>query len=187
MSSVPILCFRGSDFHQDYGRLNMVCALFPNVRLLALTATANKQDQEQIREALGLSNCIEVIVSPDRTNIFYAKYFRKGNDNDSIECILKPITQKLLELRSDYPITVLYLPLRCCGFAYALFASILGSKQYYPDNADAVPKNRLFECQTDEMKEEILYQLTSPNATIRVVFATVAMGMGVDIPSILAR
>jgi superfamily II DNA helicase RecQ len=62
MSSVPILCFRGSDFHQDYGRLNMVCALFPNVRLLALTATANKQDQEQIREALGLSNCIEVIV-----------------------------------------------------------------------------------------------------------------------------
>jgi hypothetical protein len=136
---------------------------------------------------LGLSNCIEVIVSPDRTNIFYAKYFRKGNDNDSIECILKPITQKLLELRSDYPITVLYLPLRCCGFAYALFASILGSKQYYPDNADAVPKNRLFECQTDEMKEEILYQLTSPNATIRVVFATVAMGMGVDIPSILAR
>jgi superfamily II DNA helicase RecQ len=49
--------------------------------------------QEQIREALGLSNCIEVIVSPDRTNIFYAKYLRKGND--SIECILKPIALKL--------------------------------------------------------------------------------------------
>ncbi|CAB3981322.1 Hypothetical predicted protein [Paramuricea clavata] len=65
---------------------------------------------------------------------------------------------------------------------------LCNSKQYYPDNANAVPKNRLFgqfhTPQTDEMKEEILYQLTSPNSTIRVVFATVAMGMGVDIPSI---
>ena len=34
------------------------------------------------------------------------------------------------------------------------------------------------------MKEEILHQLTSSNSVIRVVFATVAMGMGVDIPSI---
>ena len=58
----------------------MVCALFPNVPLLALTATANRQDQEQIKEALGLSNCVQVIASPDRPNIFYAKYFRKGND-----------------------------------------------------------------------------------------------------------
>ena len=34
------------------------------------------------------------------------------------------------------------------------------------------------------MKEEILHQLTSSNSVIRVVLATVAMGMGVDIPSI---
>ena len=61
-------------------------------------------------------------------------------------------------------------------------------KQYYPENADAVPKYRLFgqfhAPQTEEMKEEILCLLTSSNSTIRVVFATVAMGMGVDISSI---
>ena len=34
------------------------------------------------------------------------------------------------------------------------------------------------------MKEQILCQLTSSNSVIRVVFATVAMGMGVDIQSI---
>ena len=34
------------------------------------------------------------------------------------------------------------------------------------------------------MKEEILCQLTSSNSVIRVVFATVTMGMGVDIQSI---
>ena len=34
------------------------------------------------------------------------------------------------------------------------------------------------------MKEEILMQLCSRMSTVRVVFATVAMGMGVDIPNI---
>ena len=34
------------------------------------------------------------------------------------------------------------------------------------------------------MKDEILQQLCSATSTVRVIFATVAMGMGVDIPSI---
>ena len=34
------------------------------------------------------------------------------------------------------------------------------------------------------MKEEILKQLSSKASTFRVVFATVAIGMGVDIPNI---
>ena len=38
--------------------------------------------------------------------------------------------------------------------------------------------------QTVEMKDEILKQLCSRTSIIRVVFATVAIGMGVDIPDI---
>ena len=34
------------------------------------------------------------------------------------------------------------------------------------------------------MKEQILRQLCSGTSTVRVIFATVAMGMGVEIPSI---
>lgn len=70
-----------------------------------------------------------------------------------------------------------------------MFESVLGDDQYYPKSF-AVPKNRLFAQfhapQTNTMKEEILQQLTctSSNSTVRVVFATVAMGMGVDIPAI---
>ena len=180
--------FRGSDFRQDYSRLNMLCALFPNVPVLALTATANKQDIKQIKDSLCLQECIDVIANPDRKNIFYAKHFRKGQDIDNIEEILKPIAQNLLLLTINYPITVVYLPIRWCGFAYTLFESVLPNHQYYPAIAPAIPKNRLFgqfhAPQTDEMKEEILRQLTSSQSTVRVVFATIAMGMGVDIPSI---
>lgn len=85
-------------------------------------------------------------------------------------------------LGTGYPITDIYLPLKWCGFAYKLFESVLGNYQYYPKNSFAVPKNGLFgqfhAPQTNDMKEEILQQLTSPNSTVRVVFATIAMGMG---------
>ena len=37
---------------------------------------------------------------------------------------------------------------------------------------------------TTQMKEEILKQLCSQTSIVRVVFATVAIGMGVDIPNI---
>ena len=38
--------------------------------------------------------------------------------------------------------------------------------------------------QTKAMKEQILKELASPTSKVRVIFANVAMGMGVDIPSI---
>ena len=105
-----------------------------------------------------------------------------------IEYILTPIAHNLLKLTVHYPLTITYLSLKWCGFAYRLFEYILGDQQYYPPGCAAVPKNRLFaqfhSPQTDDMKDEILKQLTSSKSTVRIVFATVAMGMGVDIKSI---
>ena len=39
-----VLCFpsRGDDFRKDYSRLAMLCATFPSVPVVALTATASK-------------------------------------------------------------------------------------------------------------------------------------------------
>ena len=50
----------------------------------------------------------------------------------SYESILRPIAVKLLEENVNYPLTIVYLPLRWCGFAYKLFENILGKAQYYP-------------------------------------------------------
>ena len=68
------------------------------------------------------------------------------------------------------------------------FLGELGKEQYYPLNSAAKPENRLFAQfhapQTIAMKEQILTELSSQTSTVRVIFATVAMGTGVDIPSI---
>ena len=188
------MLFRGDDFRKDYANLAMLCATFPTVPVVALTATANKRDVTAIKESLNLKNPLEVIGNPNRPNIFYKKVFRKGDDVELFEEILTPIALGLREKKVDYPITILYLPLKWCGFSFKFFQSQLGEDQYYsPQNevassADMKPENRLFAQyhapQTKAMKELILTELSSPASKIRVVFATVAMGMGVDIPSI---
>ena len=172
----------------DYGNLSVLCATFSNVPVLAMTATANKSDREDIKKSLGLKNCFEVVGNPDRRNVMYGKHFRAGSDIDSLMDILSPIAQGLLEEQIDYPLTIIYIPLKWCGFVYKIFESVLGSRQYYPFESIPIPENRLFaqfhSPQTKEMKNEILNQLCSPQTIIRVVFATVALGMGVDIRSI---
>ena len=69
-----------------------------------------------------------------------------------------------------------------------LHIEILGSAQYYPEGAPPIPENQIFAQyhapQTAVMKSLIIKELSSNSPKIRVVFATVAMGMGVDIPTI---
>ncbi|CAB4006584.1 Hypothetical predicted protein [Paramuricea clavata] len=104
---------------------------------------------------------------------------------DEAHCILD---WSLLQEKVDYPLTIIYTSLTICGFAYKLFEHILGDEQYFPLGSDSIPSNRLFAQfhapQTRQMKEEILKQLCSKEGIVRVVFATVAIGMGVDIRDI---
>ena len=122
------------------------------------------------------------------SNIFYEKTFRHGQDIDAFEDICRPIAIDLLNMKINYPLTMIYMPLKWCAFVYRLFESILDIHQYYPVGAMPLPKNRLFAQfhapQTAKMKDEILEQLSMETPKVRVVFATVAFGMGVDIPSI---
>ena len=179
---------RGDDFRKDYSNLAMLCATFPSVPVVALTATASKKDVSAIKESLNLKSPLEIIANPNRSNIFYEKVFRQGEDVDFMKETLKPIVTQLKEKTVTYPLTVLYLPLKWCGFAFKYFEKNLGIEQYYPSTAEALPENRLFAQfhapQTKAMKDQILTELASPISKVRVIFATVAMGMGVDIPEI---
>ena len=154
------MIFRGDDFRTDYANLAMLCATFPKVPVVALTATASRQDIEVIKQSLNLKNPIEVIGNPNRPNIFYKKVFRKGDDTEFFEKLLEPIACDLKEKKVTYPTTIMYLPLRWCGFAFKYFEKQLGDEQYHHSRAEAKPDNRLFAQyhapQTAAMKEHIL-------------------------------
>ena len=152
----------------------MLCATFPSVPVVALTATASKSDVAAIRESLNLKALLEIIANPNRQNIFYEKIFCRGEDVDFFEILVSPIVGQLKEKTVAYLLTVLYLPLKWCGFAYKYFERQLGCQQYYPPNADALPENRLFAQfhapQTRAMKEQILQDLALPISKVRLIF-----------------
>lgn len=64
---------RGEDSRKDHSRLAMLCATFPSVTLVPLTATASKKDVPEIKESSNLKSPLEVTVNPNKSNIFYEK------------------------------------------------------------------------------------------------------------------
>ena len=112
---------RGDDFRKDYSQLAMLCATFPQVPVVALTATASKADVKAIKDSLNMKKPLEVIGDPNRANIFYEKVFRKGDEVDFFEELLKPMASELKEVKLNDPLTILYLPLKWCGFAFKFF------------------------------------------------------------------
>lgn len=79
--------------------------------------------------------------------------------------------------------TIIYLKLKYCGYAYALFERVLGENQFVGNTTE--PTARLFaqfhSPQTDRMKKELISEIKK-DSRVRVLFATAALGMGVDAP-----
>lgn len=178
---------RGKEFRKDFKELSCLKAFFPRVPMLALTATAPPSLIQRIAESLSMNSDVKIInKNPNRENVFLDKKTRLPNQygSASYEEILKPIAEELLQRREKYPMTIIYMKLKYCGFAYQLFNKILEDCQFVGD--DNEPCSRLFAQfhapQTSRMKVEILNEIKKESSRIRVLFATVALGMGVNVP-----
>ena len=57
--------FRGSNFRKDYSRLGVLCAIFSDVPVLAMTATASHTDIQCIQDSLGLKKCKHITGNPN--------------------------------------------------------------------------------------------------------------------------
>ncbi len=178
----------GVEFRKDFAKLSQLGSIFPEAPLLVLTATAPKHLQEALTSSLLLNNPRKIVANLDRPNIFIHKEKRlpASTGEESFRSILLPIVNGLKDKLRQYPLTIIYLPLKWCGYAYKLFLDEMGEKSHIPPG-DRTPEKCLFAQfhapQTQLMKDEIMKQLQGPDETrsIRVVFATVAMGIGVNI------
>src|SRR5690606_25914379 len=61
----------GHDFRPAYTQLKSLKEQFPNVPLIALTATADRATREDIGNQLSIPNAEIFIASFDRTNLYY--------------------------------------------------------------------------------------------------------------------
>lgn len=156
---------------------------------MALTATATKSTQEWIKESLHLDEAVVVIeANPDRKNIFYEFKIRPSTGDQKLNAVLLPLSNELIEKKINMPLTIVYGSLATCSESFLFFSQTLGKDQYYPSGADPVAKNRLFTQfhaeYPEHEKSRILDELSRGVCKARVLFVTVAFGIGIDIPNI---
>lgn len=78
----------GHDFRPDYKKLNILRQNFPQVPIMALTATATQRVKMDIKQQLNLKNCQEFVSSFNRPNL---KYIVTEKEKQGVEQIQKVI------------------------------------------------------------------------------------------------
>lgn len=148
---------------------------------MACTATATRIVKEEVIGSLEMEGCVVISASPDRPNIFYAATLRVDVNLDFHSIITN--------LRNDTihaPRVLVYCQtLDICADLYAHFHYELGDRSYYPPGSPQLSDHRLFgmfHANTPQHNKDVVLQsLLVPNGVVRVVFATVALGMGIDL------
>ncbi|MFZ2804707.1 MAG: RecQ family ATP-dependent DNA helicase [Patescibacteria group bacterium] len=151
----------GHDFRPDYRNLRMLRHLFPNVPLMALTATANIRVRNDIISQLGLSGGRMFTSSFDRKNLTY-RVVPKQRSFDRL----------LMELRSrPRASAIIYCFSRKSTekIAEDLCANRIKAEAYH---AGLSPKER------SRVQDRFIRDETP------VVVATIAFGMGIDKPDV---
>jgi len=154
----------GHDFRPDYKKLSLLRTKFPNVPMMALTATATPRVRTDILFQLKMKDPKWFLSSFNRSNLKYEVRQKKGKS------VIKEISDVILANFKKQSGIVYCLSKRDCDqTATALVQAGIKAAPYHA-GLDTVLRNRT---QDDWIQDKI-----------RVVCATIAFGMGIDKPDV---
>lgn len=147
----------GHDFRPEYMQLRKLKTHFPNVPLIALTATADKLVRKDIIERLGLRNYELFVSSFNRPNIFYTVEPKRNAYARLLE---------YLENKRDES-----------GIVYCLSRNSAESlaADLRDENFNALAYHAGLDKETREKNQELFLKDEA-----KIVVATIAFGMGID-------
>lgn len=176
---------RGEEFRKEYSRLGEIRSILSqDVNVMALTATATKSLREDVMKLLGMKSAVVVAVNPDKANIKYevAPFISM---NKTFGALANQLAEKQISIGRAI---ILCQHLEDCPKLYRFFRNSLGDKFLYPPGSPDICKNRIVEmfhsCTESCIKDEIIKSFSSESSPLRVVIATTAFGMGIDVPNI---
>jgi len=155
----------GHDFRPDYKTLGQVRLKFPEVPVMALTATATQNVIVDIKHNLGMVNCQVFSQSFNRPNLYY-EVRPKGTNASATEKIAALINSK-------YP--------GVTGIVYTI------SRKQAENVASALCDHGITARHYHaaiEPSEKVAVQTAWQKGSVKVVVATIAFGMGIDKPDV---
>lgn len=186
----------GEEFRKDFRKLYQLRSLFV-CTVIALSATITKSGQSEIAKSLMMTDYHVVCSSPAKDNITLMVKERpnasgKGNTSCTpYDFIFIPIIQKLKNELGNFCITIVYCKtMNWIGYGYELAKRLLGEDFYAGEplieNARVVMFHSSMEGPEGKLKRHILetLQQEEPKCTIRLIFSSVALGMGADLRNV---
>ena len=152
----------GLDFRSSYTKLNVIREWIPNIPILTLTATATTKVKEDIIKILNLQNPFEIIGNFDRPNLFIKVQPRSDNFINSIGNILT-------KYKDEY--IIIYCKTRDETDNLAIVINDAGI------NCDAYHAGL-----SDKIRKSIQQKFI--DGEIKCIIATIAFGMGINIPNV---
>lgn len=153
----------GHDFRPDYRGLKVLREKFPDVPILALTATATILVKEDVVRALGLRNCIVFMQSFNRPNL---RYEVRGKSKKCMEEI-----DELIRAHYFRESGIVYcLSRNDCEKTAAKLRELGHNAAFYHGSMEANERN---DVQRRWSKDEV-----------NIICATVAFGMGINKPDV---
>ncbi|CAB4011752.1 Hypothetical predicted protein [Paramuricea clavata] len=132
-----------------------------------------------------MRNHVIIESNPDRSNIFFESKERSAKGEGKLKAILEPLVNELKEKRLNFPLTVIYGNLATISECYVIARNILGPLQYEPLGSCPNATNRMFTQfhaeYPEHERERIVTELVAGTSKLRILFVTVAFGIGIDI------
>ena len=151
----------GHDFRPEYQKLGMLRSRFPEIPLIALTATADTQTRQDVVQVLGLKGARHHIASFDRPNIRYSVLEKHQP--------LKQLTAFMEKYKGESGIVYALSRKRVEQVAEKLRLHGVKAAAYHA----GLPAAERVRVQDAFLRDEV-----------EVVVATVAFGMGIDKPNV---
>eukprot|EP00039_Didymoeca_costata_P005457 m.81788 g.81788 ORF g.81788 m.81788 type:complete len:632 (+) comp12829_c0_seq1:106-2001(+) len=156
----------GHDFRPDYQKMNIFKIQFPDVPIMALTATATNSVQQDVKKILNIPGC-EVFKNPShRQNLHYEIRQKHPNFDQVIKDIADYINTKYCENSG-----IIYCLSRkeTSKIAQSLQSHGISARSYHADLSS-------------EQRESVHRNWINNN--IKVVVATTAFGLGINKPDV---